>query len=98
MDLTEKLDYSSAVLLLGYSLILSILRSFNVTVEAAQVMVGAPLLAFITTHILFLNFYRMDYGMNIVISNLLSLYACFYTAFPLLYPRLLFFILSFLRV
>ncbi|RVW93438.1 Post-GPI attachment to proteins factor 3 [Vitis vinifera] len=38
VDLTEKLDYSSAVALLGFSLILAILRSFNVRVEAARVM------------------------------------------------------------
>lgn len=62
MDLTEKLDYSSAVALLGYSLILAILRCFNVRDEAARVMVAAPLLAFVTTHILYLNFYKLDYG------------------------------------
>jgi hypothetical protein len=62
VDLTEKLDYSSAVAFLGYSLIMSILRSFNVRDEAARVMVAAPLLAFLTTHILFINFYKLDYG------------------------------------
>lgn len=64
VDLTEKLDYSSAIALLGYSLILAILRSFNVRVEAARVMVAAPLLAFVTTHILYLNNYEMNYGWN----------------------------------
>ncbi|GLT71217.1 hypothetical protein SLA2020_432510 [Shorea laevis] len=64
VDLTEKLDYSSAVALLGYSLILAILRSFNVRHEAARVMVAAPLLAFITTHILYISFYQLDYGCN----------------------------------
>ena len=62
MDLTERLDYSSAVALLGYSLILAILRSFNVRDEATRVMVSAPLLAFVTTHILYLNNYKFDYG------------------------------------
>lgn len=62
VDLTEKLDYSSAVALLGFSLIMSILRSFNIRDEAARVMVAAPLIAFITTHILYLNNYQMDYG------------------------------------
>ncbi|KAF8663191.1 hypothetical protein HU200_055793 [Digitaria exilis] len=52
IDLTEKLDYSSAVALLGYSLILSLLRAFT------------PILAFVTTHILYLNFYELDYGWN----------------------------------
>lgn len=64
VDVTEKLDYSSAVALLGYSFILSILRSFNVRLEAARVMISAPLLAFITTHILYLNNYQLDYGWN----------------------------------
>lgn len=62
VDLTERLDYSSAVALLGYSLILAILRCFNVRVEAARVMVAAPLVAFVTTHILFINTYKLDYG------------------------------------
>ncbi|XP_023914971.2 uncharacterized protein LOC112026513 [Quercus suber] len=64
VELTEKLDYSSAVALLGFSLILSILRAFNVRDEAARVMVAAPLIAFVTTHILYLNFYKLDYGLN----------------------------------
>ncbi|PQQ06817.1 post-GPI attachment to proteins factor 3-like [Prunus yedoensis var. nudiflora] len=62
--LTEKLDISSAVALLGFSLILALLRAFNVRDEAARVMVSAPLIAFVTTHILYLNFYKLDYGLN----------------------------------
>ncbi|KAK0606917.1 hypothetical protein LWI29_006258 [Acer saccharum] len=72
VDLTEKLDYSSAVALLGYSLILAILRSFNVRDEAARVMVSAPLLAFVTTHILYLNFYKLDYGWNMKVCVLMA--------------------------
>uniref|UniRef100_A0A5B7BX75 Post-GPI attachment to proteins factor 3 n=1 Tax=Davidia involucrata TaxID=16924 RepID=A0A5B7BX75_DAVIN len=72
VDLTEKLDYSSAVALLGYSLILAILRSFNVREEAARVMVSAPLLAFITTHILYLNNYQMDYGWNMQVCIVMA--------------------------
>ncbi|KAK9170632.1 hypothetical protein Syun_002772 [Stephania yunnanensis] len=64
VDITEKLDYSSAIALLGYTLILAILRTFNVREEAARVMVAAPLIAFVTTHILYLNFYKLDYGLN----------------------------------
>jgi len=63
VDLTEKLDYTSAVAVLGYSLLVSIMRSFNVRDEAARVMVAAPLLAFIATHILYLINFKMDYGM-----------------------------------
>ncbi|EHA8592124.1 putative post-GPI attachment to proteins factor 3 [Cocos nucifera] len=62
-DLTEKLNQSSAVALLGYSLILAILRTFNVKGEAQRVTAAAPLLAFVTTHILYLNFYKLDYGL-----------------------------------
>ncbi|KAE9621007.1 hypothetical protein Lalb_Chr01g0009011 [Lupinus albus] len=57
VELTEKLDCSSAVVLLGYTLILSILRAFNVKDEATRVMISAPLIAFVTTHTLYLNFY-----------------------------------------
>ncbi|XP_008795943.1 post-GPI attachment to proteins factor 3-like [Phoenix dactylifera] len=63
-DLTEKLDYSSAVASLGFSFILCLLRTFNVKDEASRVMLAAPILAFVTTHILYLNFYQLDYGWN----------------------------------
>ncbi|MQL93097.1 hypothetical protein Taro_025735 [Colocasia esculenta] len=63
-DLTEKLDCSASIALLGYSLILSILRTINVKDESSRVMVAAPLLAFVTTHILYLNFYELDHGLN----------------------------------
>ncbi|GMH07973.1 hypothetical protein Nepgr_009813 [Nepenthes gracilis] len=72
VDLTEKLDYSSAVALLGYSLIVAILRSFNIVDEAARVMVAAPLVAFTVTHILYLNFYKMDYGWNLRVCVILA--------------------------
>lgn len=64
VDLTEKLDYSSAVALLGYSFLLAILRTFSIKDEAARVMVSAPVIAFVTTHILYLNLYQLDYGWN----------------------------------
>lgn len=62
VDLTEKLDYSSAVALIGYSLILAIFRAFSVRVEAARVIIAAPILAFVMTHILYLNLYELHYG------------------------------------
>lgn len=65
--MTERLDHSSAVALLGFSLILAILRTFNVRDEAARVMVAAPMIAFVTTHILYLNFYQLDYGMTLTL-------------------------------
>ncbi|KAH7668550.1 Per1-like protein [Dioscorea alata] len=72
-NLTEKLDYSSAVALLGYSLILSILRVFNVKDEASRVMYAAPVLAFVTTHILYLNFYELDYGWNMKVCLVMGI-------------------------
>ncbi|KAL3627098.1 hypothetical protein CASFOL_028461 [Castilleja foliolosa] len=66
--LTEKLDYSSTVALLGYSLIVAIIRCFGLRLDAAKVMVSAPLIAFTTTHILFLHNYKMDYGWNSKVS------------------------------
>lgn len=62
LDLSEKLGYSSAVAFLGFGLILAIFRVFDIKKEASRVMVAAPLIAFVTTHILFLNFYNLDYG------------------------------------
>ncbi|KAF3792588.1 Post-GPI attachment to proteins factor 3 [Nymphaea thermarum] len=73
VELTEKLDYSSAVALLGFSLIIAILRTFNVKDEAARVMVAAPLLAFVTTHILYLNFYQLDYGLNMKVCVVMAI-------------------------
>ncbi|XP_052734334.1 uncharacterized protein LOC108319538 isoform X1 [Vigna angularis] len=72
VDLTEKLDYSSAVVLLGYSLILAILRTFSVRDEATRVMVAAPLIAFVTTHVMYINFYLLDYGWNMVVCIVMA--------------------------
>ncbi|KAL0920915.1 hypothetical protein M5K25_007934 [Dendrobium thyrsiflorum] len=72
-EMTEKLDYSSAVALLGYSLILSLLRTFDVKDEATRVMFAAPILAFVTTHILFLNFYQLDYGWNMKVCIVMGI-------------------------
>ncbi|KAJ9679222.1 hypothetical protein PVL29_021224 [Vitis rotundifolia] len=73
VDLTEKLDYSSGVALLGFTLILAILRAFNVRDEAARVMIAAPLMAFVTTHILYLNFYKLDYGLNMKVCLIMGI-------------------------
>ncbi|KAH0864994.1 hypothetical protein HID58_082205 [Brassica napus] len=62
IDITKRLDFSSAIAVLGFSFIVSILRTFDVRVEAARVMVSAPVLALVTTHILYINFYKLDYG------------------------------------
>ncbi|CAN6812665.1 unnamed protein product [Brassica oleracea] len=67
VDITKRLDYSSSIVVLGFSLIVSILRTFDVRVEAARVMVSAPLLALVTTHVLYINFYKLDYGWNMIV-------------------------------
>ncbi|KAK9724549.1 hypothetical protein RND81_05G081400 [Saponaria officinalis] len=64
LELTEKLGYSSFIALLGFGLVLAIFRVFNVKNEAARVMVGAPVIALTITHILYLNCYYLDYGLN----------------------------------
>ncbi|KAL6659937.1 hypothetical protein ACP70R_002059 [Stipagrostis hirtigluma subsp. patula] len=69
---TEKLYFSSAAAFLGYSLILAILRSLNLRDEASRVMVAAPILAFVTTHILYLNFYELDKGLNMKVCTAIS--------------------------
>ncbi|WZZ85098.1 hypothetical protein YC2023_113677 [Brassica napus] len=52
IDITKRLDFSSAIAVLRFSLIVSILRTFDVRVEAARVMVSALVLALVTTHVL----------------------------------------------
>nr|VDD31710.1 unnamed protein product [Brassica oleracea] len=69
VDITKMLDYSSAIAVLGFSLIVSILRTFDVRVEAARVMVSAPVLALVTTHVLYINFYKLDYAVSRHPSN-----------------------------
>ncbi|KAM0946773.1 hypothetical protein DsansV1_C08g0079081 [Dioscorea sansibarensis] len=66
-ELAERVDYSSAIILLGISLILAIIRTLNVKDEASRVMVAAPLLAFLTTHVLYLNFYQFDHGLHLIV-------------------------------
>uniref|UniRef100_A0A0D3D3M7 Post-GPI attachment to proteins factor 3 n=1 Tax=Brassica oleracea var. oleracea TaxID=109376 RepID=A0A0D3D3M7_BRAOL len=68
VDITKRLDYSSAIAVLGFSLIVSILRTFDVRVEAARAMVSAPVLALVTTHVLYINFYKLDYGIQRTLS------------------------------
>ncbi|CAN7016130.1 unnamed protein product [Brassica oleracea var. botrytis] len=69
VDITKRLDYSSAIVVLGFSLIVSILRTFDIRVEAARVMVSAPVLALVTTHVLYINFYKLDYAVSSHPSN-----------------------------
>ncbi|KAG0455282.1 hypothetical protein HPP92_024248 [Vanilla planifolia] len=71
-ELIEKFDYSSAVALLGFSLILSLLRAFDIKDEATRVMYAAPILAFVTTHILYLNFYELDFGWNMKVCTVMG--------------------------
>ncbi|WZZ62070.1 hypothetical protein YC2023_062177 [Brassica napus] len=76
VDITKRLDYSYAIVVLGFSLIVSILRTFDVRVEAAKVMVSALVLALVTTHLLYINFYKLDYVVVIAsgLAMLLEIY------------------------
>jgi hypothetical protein len=67
-------DYSSAIALIGFSLMLAIIRAGNLRAEAARVMVAAPIIAFISTHILYLNLYTFDYGELPKLTVLMSQY------------------------
>ncbi|KAI7740138.1 hypothetical protein M8C21_005279 [Ambrosia artemisiifolia] len=62
VEMTKRLNCSSAAALLGFSLVVAILRAINVRSQATRVMVSAPIIAFMTTHILYLNCYQFDYG------------------------------------
>lgn len=73
VELTERLDYSSAVALLGFSLILAIARAFDMRDEAGRVMVAAPVIAFVITHILYLNFFNLDPGLNMKVCLAMGL-------------------------
>jgi hypothetical protein len=74
MAFTEMVDYSSAIALIGFSLMLAIIRAGNLRAEAARVMVAAPIIAFISTHILYLNLYTFDYGELPKLTVLMSQY------------------------
>lgn len=66
---TEGWDYSSAIALLGLSLLVCLIRTNSLRVEATRVMVGAPIIAFCTTHILYMNLYTFDYGWNLLVCT-----------------------------
>lgn len=72
VDLTERLYYSSTVAFLGFALIMAIIRTLNVTTEAARVMLAAPLIAFVITHILYLNVVELNYGLNLVVVSIIA--------------------------
>lgn len=72
VDITKTLDYSSAIAILGFSLIVSILRTFDVRVEAARVMVSPPVLAFVTSHIMYINLYKLDYDIQKIFVSFLK--------------------------
>ncbi|KAG5117753.1 hypothetical protein AAZX31_15G240500 [Glycine max] len=72
-ELIERLDNFSTVALLGYSFIMAILRSFNVKDEATRVMIPAPLISFVITHIMYLNSFKLDYEWNMKVCVLMTI-------------------------
>ncbi|KAK9698983.1 hypothetical protein RND81_08G145400 [Saponaria officinalis] len=82
LELTEKLYYSSTLAFLGFILMISVIRALNITTEAARVMVAAPVIAFVTTHILFLNVVQFDYEWNLgVVAVLATTQLVFWTIY-----------------
>jgi hypothetical protein len=59
--ITEQLDYYSAIALLGFSLIIAIVRALSLTTEAARVTVAAPIIGFTASHITALMSFIDDY-------------------------------------
>ncbi|GJP53709.1 hypothetical protein CLOM_g12861, partial [Closterium sp. NIES-68] len=72
VSVTEVGDYSSAIALIGMSLLVCIIRISSLREEATRVMVSAPVIAFTTTHIFFLNFYDFDYDWNITVCTVMG--------------------------
>ncbi|KAH6554528.1 hypothetical protein KP509_1Z327900 [Ceratopteris richardii] len=66
--LTERMDYCSAILVIGYSLIIAFLRTFHIKSEMAQVILVAPIILFLIIHMLYLNLFNFDYA-NIMICD-----------------------------
>ncbi|CAI5496632.1 unnamed protein product, partial [Closterium sp. Naga37s-1] len=58
---TQSGDYTSAIALIGISLLVCIIRISSLREEATRVMVAAPVIAFTTTHIFYMNFYTFDF-------------------------------------
>ncbi|CAN0902672.1 Post-GPI attachment to proteins factor 3, partial [Linum grandiflorum] len=73
VEFTEKLYCSSYVAWLGFTLVLSTLRAFDIRDEAARVMIAAPVIAFVTSHILYLNLYNFDKGLNTKVTMVMTL-------------------------
>ncbi|KAI5079295.1 hypothetical protein GOP47_0004774 [Adiantum capillus-veneris] len=70
--LTERMDYLSAVSVIGYTLIVAILRTMNDKAEATRVMVVSPIIAFLATHMLYLTLMKFDYGLNMKICLIMG--------------------------
>ncbi|CAI5971835.1 unnamed protein product [Closterium sp. NIES-64] len=66
---TQSGDYTSAIALIGISLLVCIIRISSLREEATRVMVAAPVIAFTTTHIFYMNFYTFDFDWNIVVCT-----------------------------
>ena len=80
VEWTGKLVYSSVAALLGYSVIVAVVRAFSVRTESGRVMVAAPIIAFVVTHILYLNLYQFDLSKS-VFAYYMFIYAQIIDAF-----------------
>ena len=57
------MDYLSAVVIIGYTLIVAIIRTLDLRFVAVQMMAAVPIALFVCGHVMYLNFYKFDYGM-----------------------------------
>jgi hypothetical protein len=56
------MDYLSAVLIIGYTLIAAIIRTLELQFMAVRMMIAVPITVFVCGHVVYLNFYKFDYG------------------------------------
>ena len=56
------MDYLSAAVIIGYTLIVAIIRTLELRFVAVQMMVAVPIAVFVCGHVMYLNFYKFDYG------------------------------------
>ncbi|BBN15742.1 post-GPI attachment to proteins factor 3 [Marchantia polymorpha subsp. ruderalis] len=64
MAVDKHLESSFEILLSMYALCLAIMRVGKMKTEASRVIVAAPTLAFLYTHLMYINYCVYDYGLN----------------------------------
>ncbi|GBG62080.1 hypothetical protein CBR_g28556 [Chara braunii] len=70
---TERLDYVSAIISVGYNFLIALIRTLNFKQEALRAMISAPVIGFTSTHVLYMLFYDFDYGLNMKVCLVLAI-------------------------